>query len=92
MMHLVDKQNRGALLRARFRLLPAPLPESWKRSVGLVAGCVHCLGTKPLGYFQKQRGLSDLPRPGEELDAVWRGFAEALEEGFAAWFIGVLNL
>jgi hypothetical protein len=92
MMHLVQQQNRCPPLRARFRFRPTALHEPRERCVRLVASCVYSLIAKPSCDFQKQRGFAHLPRPGEKLDAGWRGFPEPVEQHLAAWHVGVLNL
>jgi len=88
MMHLVQEQSGCPPLRTCFRLRPTALPEARKSCVRLVASSVHGSIAKFCGYFQKQRGLSHLPRPGQKLDAGRGVFAEAVKQGVAAAIIG----
>ncbi len=92
MMHLVQEQSGSPPLRTCLRLRPTAVPEPRKSCVRLVASSVHGLIAKLCGYFQKQGGLSHLPRPGQKLDASGRVFTETVKQDVAAAIIGVLDL
>ena len=89
LMYFVEQQERRATFGSGLGIRPASFPETGQRGVRIVACGIDGLIAELLCEFEQQRGLADLSRPGQDLDASWSGFTEPLGKLLAAMGIVV---
>jgi len=85
LMYFVEQQERRATFGSGLGIRPASFPETGQRGVRIVACGIDGLIAELLCEFEQQRGLADLSRPGQDLDASWSGFTEPLGKLLAQW-------
>ena len=75
-MYFIQQQERRTTFGSILGIRPASFPETGQRGVRIVAWGIDGLIAELLCEFKQQRGLADLSRPGQDLDASWSGFTE----------------
>jgi len=89
-MNLIQQQDGRTALCPRFRINPAPFPKAGERGTRVIASGIDSLIAKLRGKFQKQCGLANLPRPGQDLNPPGSRLAEPLHQYLAAMFVAIL--